>query len=149
MAISSKALTNSVPFTAKNLIDKIRSTFSDLPDSCQTTTSNNLKYTLEDAALSAFSVFLTQSPSFLDHQVRIQKAHGKSNMHSIFGVHQIPSTNLIRNILDPVPAEAVYPLLAEISNGLYQNGYLTSFRSIDKTRLMPIDGTHFFSSPLP
>jgi hypothetical protein len=28
---------------------------------------------MEDAALSAFSVFFTQSPSFLDYQVRMQQ----------------------------------------------------------------------------
>ena len=146
MAISLEPLTQSVTFTARSLIDKIKSTFVDLPDSRRTTTSNNLKYTIEEAALSAFAVFLTPSPSFLDYQVRMQKARGKSNMDSIFGVHQIPSANPIRNILDSVPVETVYPLLAEISNDLYQNGYLTSFRSINETRLMPIDGTHFFSS---
>lgn len=63
IAISLEPLTKAVPFTARSLIDKMRSTFVDLPDSCRTT-SNNLKYTIEDAALSAFSVFLTQSPWF-------------------------------------------------------------------------------------
>ncbi|MBS3953600.1 MAG: ISNCY family transposase, partial [Methylomicrobium sp.] len=54
--------TKPVPFTARSLIDKTRAAFSTLPDSRKTATSNNLKYAVEDAALSAFSVFFTQSP---------------------------------------------------------------------------------------
>jgi hypothetical protein len=34
--------------------------------------SNNQRYVIADAALSAFAIFFTQSPSFLDSQVRMQ-----------------------------------------------------------------------------
>jgi hypothetical protein len=44
--------------------------------------------------LSAFSVFFTQSPSFLDYQTRMEKAHGKNNAQSIFGIHKIPIPKL-------------------------------------------------------
>jgi hypothetical protein len=47
---------------------------------------------VEDAALSAFSVLFTQSPSFLNYQRRLQKRRNRNNAQSIFGVHQIPST---------------------------------------------------------
>jgi hypothetical protein len=49
-----------------NLVDQIRSTFNALPD-CRKQ-GNNQKYAVGDAALSAFSVFFTQSPSFLDYR---------------------------------------------------------------------------------
>ncbi len=135
-----------IPFTATNVINQIRAVFDDLPDTRQTATSNNLKYSVADAAMSAFGVFFTQSPSFLDYQTRMQKKYGKSNAQSILGIHQLPSTNQVRNLLDPVSLETVYPLLAAISDGLYHNGYLAAFRSIGDTLLMPIDGTDFFSS---
>jgi len=136
----------SQPFTIVNLINKMHSVFSALPDSRNTSTSHNLKYAVEDAALSAFSVFFTQSPSFLDYQVRMQKELGKNNAQSIFGVHKIPSDNQIRNILDPIPPEIVFPLFAEITDDLYQDGYLNPFRSIGDTLLIALDGTDFFSS---
>jgi hypothetical protein len=134
-------------FTVANVINQARARFSELPDIRKTATANNLKYAVGDAALSAFSVFFTQSPSFLDYPVRLPKKYGKNNAQSLFGRHQIPSANQIRNLLDPVPPEAVYPLLAKISDGLYQNGYLAAFRALDDTLLMPIDGTDLFSSP--
>ena len=108
--------------------------------------SNNRRYEMADAALSAFSIFFTQSPSFLDSQVRMQKQQGKNNAASLFGVHQIPSDNQIRNLLDPVPPETLFPLMATISDELYRDGYLDSFRSINHTFLIALDGTDFFSS---
>ena len=62
---------------------------------------------MEDAALASFSVFFSQSPPFLDSQVRMQKQRGKNNASSLFGVHEIPCDNQIRNLLDPVPPETL------------------------------------------
>lgn len=101
---------------------------------------------MSDAALSAFAVFFSQSPSFLDSQVRMQKALGKSNASTLFGVHEIPCDNQIRKLLDPVPPETLFPVMATISDDLYSNGYLDAFRSINGTFLIALDGTDFHSS---
>ena len=99
-----------------------------------------------DAGMSAFSVFFTQSPSFLDWQTRMQQAQGRNNASSIFGVHKIPSDAQIRNLLDPVPASTLFPVVSGIGNMLFDHGYLDGFRSIGKTFLVALDGTDFFSS---
>jgi hypothetical protein len=101
---------------------------------------------MQDAALSAFSVFFSQSPSFLDSQVRMQKQQGRNNASSLFGVHDIPCDNQIRNLLDPVPPETLFPLMATIGDELHSQGYLEAFRSINATFLIALDGTDFFSS---
>lgn len=126
------------------MIQRIGAAFSVLPDTRGK--SNNQRYEMADAALSAFSIFFTQSPSFLDSQVRMQKQQGKNNAASLFGVHQIPSDNQIRNLLDPVPPETLFPLMVTISDELYRDGYLDRFRSINDTFLIALDGTDFFSS---
>ena len=110
------------PFTATTLIARIRTAFREFPD--ERRGGNRQRYTVDDAALSAFSVFFTQSPSFLDYQRRMQRRLGRNNAQSLFGVHQIPSDNQIRNLLDPVPPETLFPVVAEISEGLYHGGYL-------------------------
>jgi hypothetical protein len=122
------------PFTATNLIERIRTTFREFPDGRRG--GNYQRYTMEEAALSAFSVFFTQSPSFLDYQCRMQRQLGKNNAQSLFGVHQIPSDNQIRNLLDPVPPDTLFPVFAEISEGLYHSGYLKPFRSLFNTLLV-------------
>ena len=92
-------------FTTSLLAEQVRRTFRRLPDGRKG--GNNQRCTLEDAALSAFSVFFTQSPSFLDYQKRMQKERGRNNAASLFGVHRIPSDQQIRNLLDPASPEEV------------------------------------------
>jgi len=133
-----------LPLSAATLIERIRDVFSTLPD--PRGQSNNLTDLIQDAALSAFSVFFSQSPSFLDRQVRMQQQLGRNNASSLFGVHAMPSDHPIRNLLDPVPPETLFPLMASISDERYSQGYLETFRSINNTFLIALDGTDFFSS---
>ena len=133
-----------MPFTMVSLTEHMRAVFAQLPDARRS--SNNQHYAMEDAALSAFSVFFTQSPSFLDYQIRMQQQQGKNNAQTLFGVHQIPSDNQIRNILDPVAPHMLFPLIAHMGDELYRHQHLESYRSINGTLLMALDGTDFFSS---
>ena len=130
--------------SATTLIERISGVFSELPDARGQ--SNNRRYVIQDAALSAFSVFFSQSPSFLDSQIRMQKQQGRNNASSLFGVHEIPCDNQIRNLLDPVAPETLFPLMASLGDELYSQGYLEAFRSINETFLIALDGTDFFSS---
>ena len=133
-----------MPSYAAALIEKVRAAFRSLPDGRGQ--SNNRRYEREGAALSAFAVFFSQSPSFLDSQVRMQKQQGRNNAASLFGVHEIPCDNPIRNLLDPVPAMTLFPVIADIGDVRYHPGCLEAFRSINGTFLMALDGTGFFSS---
>jgi hypothetical protein len=101
---------------------------------------------MEDAALSAFSVFFTQTPSFLAYQRLMEGSKGKSNAQSLFGVHQIPSGNHIRDLLDPVTPEHIFPVFEEILQVLEHQGQLENFRSVANTVLIALDGTEYFSS---
>ena len=109
-------------------------------------TGDNTRYSMRDIALGAFSVFFTQSPSFLAHQTSLKMAKGKSNAETIFGIDQIPSDNHIRDILDEVPPDQVFPIYHEIFSAYEQNEILDSFRSFGGTLLLPLDGVWYFSS---
>jgi hypothetical protein len=71
--------------------------------------SPNLKYSIVDIALAAFSVFFTQSPSFLDFQKQLERRHGSSNAQTLFGIEKIPTDNQIRNVLDHTAANTLFP----------------------------------------
>lgn len=101
---------------------------------------------MEDVALSAFSVFFTQTPSFLAYQRMMEGRKGKSNAQSLFGVHQIPSDNHIRDLLDPVKPDEVFPVFEEILQVLEHHGQLEGFRAFADTLLIAFDGTEYFSS---
>ena len=134
---------NNQPFTFDALIGHMRSVFKNLLDA---RTGNNTHYTMVDAALGGFSVFFTQSPSFLEFQRNMELAKGRSNASTLFKMTEIPSDNHIRNLLDPVPPEELFPLFSNIIDGLYDLDYLESYRSINGTLLVPMDGTQYFYS---
>ena len=130
--------------TFDTFVAKIHSVFDDLPDYRKF--SPNLTYSMKDAALGAFSMFFTQSPSFLSHQRAMQQAHGHNNAQSLFGITQIMSDNQTRNILDPITPDRFYPIFSESFDQLENAGYLDDYRVVNDCLLVPIDGTEFFRS---
>ena len=139
----------SIPFgpvvlTLDDITKRIRSTFEQFTDPRW---GKNTRYTLVDAGLSAFSVFFMQSPSFLEYQRSLEQAHGKNNAQTLFGVHQIPSDNQIRHLLDATPASQVKPLFAWLFKALNQAGVIERYRAVNQTLLLALDGTEYFSSP--
>lgn len=106
----------------------------------------NKQYSLKDAALGGFSVFFTQSPSFLAHQHAMKQAKGRSNAETLFRMEQIPCDNQIRSLLDPIAPSALYPVFREIRSALEQSGQLDQFRVLDEQLLVTLDGTNYFSS---
>ena len=90
--------------TLKRLLMPLKEKLQALPDSRR---GRNKQYSMEDAGLSALSVFYMQSPSFPEWQRRMQRRKGKNNATSLFGLQRLPSPEQIRNLLDPVPEEAL------------------------------------------
>ena len=136
------------PLTYNQVLGTLNTTFSHLPDY---RTGRNRQYTVRDAALSAFSVFYTQSPSFLAYQRTMREKQGHSNAGSLFEVQDIPSDAQIRNLLDPLaPAELRAPfwdLLGRLEHSgvLAAQGYSVS--GLGEPRwLCALDGTQYFHS---
>jgi hypothetical protein len=126
-----------------DLVGSLRGTLGRLTDR---RTGENASYSMADIGLSAFSVFFTQSPSFLSAQKTMEQAKGRSNAQSLFEVEQIPSDNHIRQTLDPVAPEELFGLYDEVLESLWQGGALTGWRGIGDSLLIALDGTWYFSS---
>jgi hypothetical protein len=109
-------------------------------------TGSNTIYTMRDMGLGAFSVFFTQSPSFLSHQSAMEKAQGNSNARTLFGMAQIPTDNHIRDVLDPVAPSYLDPVFDLAFTALKHSGILEAYRSINGTILIALDGTQYHSS---
>jgi hypothetical protein len=124
-------------------VQAFRATVATFPDQ---RTGKNTHYSLVDAALGAFAVFFTQSPSFLASQRDMQARKGHSNAHTLFGLHEIPTDNQIRTLLDPVSPERMVPLFHQGLSTLEQTHQLGAFRSWQKRLLVVLDGTQYFSS---
>ncbi len=126
-----------------DLIAYLRSVFQTFADP---RTGKNRCYRIEDAALSAFSVFFMQSPSFLDYQRSMQEATGGNNAQSLFGVHEIPSDNHLRTLLDETPASTLNPVFDAVFQALQGAGIVEDYRVLNGTLLLALDGTRYFSS---
>src|SRR3954447_20013543 len=93
-----------------SLLSVVRRCCEGFPDK---RTGTNSHYTMADIGLAAFSVFFTQSPSFLNHQRQLETGHGRSNCQTLFGIARIPSDNHIRDMLDPVAPDHLFPAFGE------------------------------------
>jgi hypothetical protein len=124
-------------------LQHLRHVLGAFPD-CRT--GDNTSYSMEDIGLGAFSVFFTQCPSFLAHQKTMQQAKGQSNAQSLFHLQEIPSDNHIRQMLDPVAPEKLFPCYDAVFESLYQAGHLESWRVLQDTLLIALDGTWYYSS---
>ena len=125
------------------IISLIREGLAGLPDKRGGT---NTHYTIEDIALSAFSVFFMQSPSFLDFQRQMGRSKGRHNAASLFGVQEVPSDNQIRSVLDGAPAAKLYGLFDRITEEVQRRGLLDQFRSVGGDLLVTLDGTEYYRS---
>jgi hypothetical protein len=126
-----------------DLVGSLRRTLGGFSD-CRS--GENTRYSMEDIGLSAFSVFFTQSPSFLSTQKALQQTKGQSNAQSLFKVEQIPCDNHIRQTLDPVAPQELFGVYDEVLESLQEGGTLTGWRSLGDTLLLALDGTWYFSS---
>jgi hypothetical protein len=133
----------SKPSAFNEFVQAFRATIEQFPDK---RTGNNKHYSLVDAALGAFAVFFTQSPSFLAYQRDMQARKGKNNAHTLFGLEEIPSDNQIRALLDAVSPERVFPLFEQGLAILEPTEQLAPFRSWQNRLLVVLDGTQYFSS---
>jgi hypothetical protein len=89
------------------LIERRRTIAAALPDR---RTGRNTQYSLADIALSAFSVFFTQSPSFLSFQKLREQNRGHNNARSLFQIDRLPTDNHIRHRQSrPPPGRAAAP----------------------------------------
>ena len=130
--------------TLSHMMNEFSSTWQHLPDFRRP--SNNRHYEVRDAALSAFSVFFMQSPSFLAHQRDMHQRKGKDNVSSLFGVQKIPSDNQVRNLLDPVTPDHFQPNFWWVHQELAESGALGVFQDYQSTYLVIFDGVVFHSS---
>jgi len=138
--MTKKAATIEIP----ELIQFLHKELHDLPDVRKP--GNNTKYQVEDAVMGAFSVFFTQSPSFLEHQRLMKSSKGKDNGSSLFFLKEIPCDNQIRNLLDPIPALTIFGAFQQVYQWLKKKGVIKKFLYLDGEILIALDGTEYFSS---
>ena len=132
-----------VTITPSQLIKFLDQELKELPDNRK---GGNKKYTVKNAVIAAFSVFFTQSSSFLQHQRLMKPRKGKDNAQSLFYLSEIPCDNQIRNLLDPIRASTVFDAFKTTYRWLETNKIIEEFKYLDNQILLALDGTEYYSS---
>lgn len=124
-------------------LDAVKGVAEEFPD---TRKGKNCTLTIPDAAMSAFSVFFFQSPSWLASQRAMQDDTGKNNAQTIFGIGRIGSDNRIRGLLDLASPDLLHAAYWELLGILENSGALKRFQVLGDHMLVALDGTDFYSS---
>ena len=103
-------------------------------------------YSMADIGLSAFSLFFTQSESFLAYQRSLQDQRKTSNCQTLFGMARIPTDATIRSLLDPVHPSYLQGSFDQAVAVMRARGGMKAFERLGGRALIAFDGTEFFCS---
>ena len=123
------------------IIKEFREEFSKIEDSRRMP-----EYPIEDIIMSVFAMMFFQDPSLLQFQKRMKEERNINNLESLFGVKNIPSDGTIRNVLDKVDSDILQKVSFIIFSHLQRSGKLKEFINLDKSYLIALDATQFFTS---
>lgn len=126
------------------LLEKLQRVCGEFPDKRLTT--KHVTYSMTDIGMSAFAMFFMQCGSFLDFQRKMALRERRSNLHTLFGVHAIPTDPHIRSMLDEVEPTALQASFGHIVSTLDSQNAWEVFHVLDRRILVALDGTEYFCS---
>ncbi len=125
---------------ADSLFAAIHKDFQQIPDS----RGANCTISLGDALMSGLAVFQLKHPSLLAFDKQRQKE--PQNLHSMFGVTNIPCDSQMRTILDPLSLSSLRAPFRTVFRHLQRGKDFEKMAYIDGHYLLSGDGTGFYSS---
>lgn len=125
---------------ADSLFAAIRQDFQKIPER----RGANVKISLDDALMSALAMFQLKDPSLLAFDNRRKKK--PENLHTIFGISQIPCDSQMRTILDPLPLSCLRDSFRTVFRHLQRGKDFEKMAYYEDHYLLSGDGTGFYSS---
>ena len=125
------------------MIQSLRKDMEAFPDH---RTGDNKRYEIADAGMAAFSVFFTQSASFLEHQRAVNLLKGRSNVQSLFASQKIPSDNQIRTLLDGIAPAVLSQTWSRMFGAMEDSELFKQYQDREGRLWIAIDGTEYFCS---
>ena len=128
--------------SATGLLSTIRQRFTGVPD--WRTDSSSI--CLPDALMSGLAVFGLKCPSLLQFDQQRRDPIVDYNLHTLYGVEQVPCDTQLRTILDPVDPVYLRPAFKAVFAQAQRGKVLEDYVFLNGRYLMALDGTHFFAS---
>jgi hypothetical protein len=128
--------------SAPGLLATIRQKFASIPDP----RTGSPTISLPDALMSGLAVFGLKCPSLLQFDQQRRDPIVESNLHTLYGVAQVPCDTQLRTILDPVDPVDLRPAFKAVFAQAQRGKVLEDYVFFNGRYLMALDGTHFFAS---
>ena len=125
---------------ADALFAEIRQDFQKIPDG----RSANTQISVPDAIMSAFAMFHLKYPSLLAFDKARQEE--PENLHTIYGINNIPCDSQMRTILDPLPLSCLRTPFLSVFRQLQRGKEFEKLAYYDGHYLLSGDGTGFYCS---
>jgi hypothetical protein len=100
------------------------------------------RFTIADAAMSAFAMFALKDPSLLAFDER----RNERNLESLYRIVRVPCDTQMRVILDEVPSQEFRRPYRDVFRALQRGKVLEQYVYLDNAYLLSLDGTGYFSS---
>jgi hypothetical protein len=125
---------------ADALLKAVKKDFRKIPDH----RAGNSKISLDDALMSALAMFQLKEPSLLAFDKR--RREEPDNLHTIFGIGNIPCDSQMRTILDPIRLSSLRAPFLSVFRQVQRGKDFEKMAFIDGHYLLSGDGTGFYSS---
>jgi len=102
-----------------------------------------VKMKLGDTLMAGFAMFSLKDSSLLAFDKRREEP---KNLHTIYGIEQIPCDTQMRTILDEVEPESLRPVYKDIFREIQRGKVLDEYRILGGHYLLSLDGTGYFAS---
>lgn len=96
-------------------------------------------HTIHDAVMSGLACMYFQQPSLLQFQTEMERIHHQHNMHTLFDVKKIPSSNTIKDILDNQDSQQFQPIQKNIAQRLQRSKQLKKFDLFSGYKICSMD----------
>jgi len=107
---------------------------------------NSTDHSLHDAVMSGLACMYFQEPSMLQFQKEMEELFHQNNLRTLFGVHTIPSSNAMKDILDNQDSQHFRPIFKNIIQRLQRGNQLKQFNLFPGWTVCSIDGTQYHVS---
>lgn len=126
-----------------SLIKMIGSHFLSWPEQRR---EKSIKHSLHDIVMSALACMYFQLPSLRQFQTELEKKYHQNNLHTLFNITTIPSSNAMKEVLDSHDSQQFQPIYKDIVQRLQRGNQLQPFNLISSLKICSIDATHYHTS---
>jgi hypothetical protein len=91
-----------------------------------------IRDSMHDACLSALAMMYFQDASMLEFQRRLQEQMQMNNLQTLFQVETIPKDNQLRDIIDAIPSQKLFPIFNDFFRLLQRGNQLQPFQFLNE-----------------